>query len=59
MRFLEISKTSTNEVRSLLYLSVRLGFISENNQLALMNQVETIGKMLYALMKSIREKNNL
>ncbi|WP_447641778.1 MULTISPECIES: four helix bundle protein [Chitinophagaceae] len=59
LRYLDIAKTSGNEVRSLLHLALKLQFINEDSQLKLLEQSHEIGKMLYALMNSIRLKNNL
>lgn len=59
LRYLEISKTSANEVRSLLHLALRLNFIQQEKQADLLEQIQSIGKMLYALMNVIRVKNNL
>jgi four helix bundle protein len=56
LRFLQISRTSANEVKSLLYLSSRLQFISIDKQQILLEKTEEIIKMTVGLIKSLQSK---
>jgi four helix bundle protein len=58
LRFLEIARTSANEVKSLLYLSSRLNFISQEEKETFLNDCEIIIRMLVGLMKAIEQKIN-
>lgn len=53
-RFLYFSKASNSEVRSMLYLSVRLNFISQEQAKKLISDSNEIAKMISGLIKSIR-----
>ena len=52
-RFLYISLASNSEVRSMLYLAVRLNFISDENTELLLEKSNEIAKMLFGLIKSL------
>lgn len=54
LRFLYFSLASNSEVRSMLYLSVRLGFIDETEAGKLIDKTNEISKMLHGLIKSIK-----
>lgn len=53
-RFLYFSLSSNSEVRSMLYLSIRLNFINNNKANELIENTNEISKMLHGLLKSIR-----
>lgn len=53
IRYLYISKGSCAEVRSMLYLAVRLGYISEQEQKRLSLSVIEISKLLTGLIRSL------
>ena len=53
-RFLYISLASNSETRSMLYLAVRLKFISKEVSLDLINRSNEIAKMLFGLIKSLK-----
>ncbi|WP_298900682.1 four helix bundle protein [uncultured Psychroserpens sp.] len=53
-RFLYFSLASNSEVRSMLYLSLRLGFINKLEVDKLIEKTNEISKMLHGLIKSIR-----
>ncbi len=53
-RFLYFSKASNSEVRSMLYLSIKLNFISKTEANRLIEDSREIGKMLTGLIKSIK-----
>lgn len=52
-RFLRISKASNSEVRSMLYLSIRLNFIHEKVAKGLIKDSNEIARMISGLIKSI------
>ena len=52
-RFLYFAKASNSEVRSMLYLSIRLNFIEEQKANYLINDSNEISKMIVGLIKSI------
>lgn len=56
LRFLEVSRTSANEVKSLLYLSSRLNFISITEKESLLTRTEEIIKMIVGIIKSLESK---
>jgi four helix bundle protein len=56
-RFLYISIGSGSEVRSMLYLAVRLNYISEEQKTKLLNEADEIAKITRGLIKSIKPKN--
>ena len=53
-RFLYISLASNSETRSMLYLAVRLRFISEEVSKDLIERSHEIAKMLFGLIKSLK-----
>ncbi|MFK8058649.1 MAG: four helix bundle protein [Polaribacter sp.] len=53
-RFLYISLASNSETRSMLYLAVRLKFISKEVSIDLINRSNEIAKMLFGLIKSLK-----
>ena len=53
-RFLYYALGSNSELRSMLYLSVRLNFISKEESDALIEDSNEISKMLYGLIKSMK-----
>jgi four helix bundle protein len=54
-RFLDISRASVNEVRSMSYLGFRLGYIDENQRIQFLSATEEISKMTYAFMQSLNK----
>ena len=52
-RFLYIAKGSSGEVRSMLYLALEIGYISEDKFDSLSEQTIKISKMLSGLIKSL------
>ncbi len=57
MRFLYFALASNSEVRSMLYLSVRLNFLTSEKAETIINNTNEISKMLYGLIKSIKKLN--
>jgi len=53
-RFLYFSLASTSEVRSMLYLSIRLNYIDKNEAKNLIENTNEVSKMLHGLIKSIK-----
>ena len=53
-RFLYFSLASNSEVRSMLYLAVRLDFISEKTAKELIEKSNEIAKMTFGLIKSLK-----
>jgi four helix bundle protein len=53
-RFLYISLASNSETRSMLYLAVRLDFISDQVSKDLINKSNEIAKMLSGLIRSLK-----
>ncbi|MCK4643634.1 four helix bundle protein [bacterium] len=56
LRFIDISKGSSAELKYQLFISQELKFLSEGKCKQLINEVEIIIKMLSGLQKSLREK---
>lgn len=54
-RFLSISRASCSEVKSMLYLAHRLGFLSRDTSEKLIRQSTEISKILNGLMKSLTD----
>lgn len=54
IRYLEISFTSANEVRSLLYATIDIGYLSEEQASILQGQAEAVKAMNLALIKYLR-----
>jgi four helix bundle protein len=53
-RFLYFSLASNSEVRSMLYLAIRLDFISEISANKLIENSNEIARMLFGLIKSLK-----
>ena len=53
-RFLYFSLASNSEVRSMLYLAVRLNFISEVSAKKLIDNSNEIARMIFGLIKSLK-----
>jgi len=53
-RFLYFAIASNSEVRSMLYLSKRLNFLTEKESKALIHDSNEISKMIYSLIKSMK-----
>jgi len=57
IRFLNISLSSCNEVKSMLYLSCRLNYISKEQSRTLILQSEEINRIIRGFIKSLRPKD--
>ena len=57
INFLNYAKGSTGELRSQVYIGMKIGYISKEIGKCWINDSNEISKMLYGLMKSIRDKN--
>jgi four helix bundle protein len=55
-RFLYFSLVSVSEVRSMLYLAIRLEFINSEKSKLVLNATNQISKMLYGLLNSMNKK---
>ena len=53
-RFLYFSLASNSELRSMLYLSERLGYLDKGVSEELINETNEVSKMLYAFIKSMK-----
>ena len=53
-RFLHFSLASNSEVRSMLYLSIRLNYLNKIEAESLIENTNELSKMLYGLIKSIK-----
>ncbi|WP_047416800.1 four helix bundle protein [Cellulophaga sp. Hel_I_12] len=56
VRFLYFASASNSEVRSMLYLSVKLNFISKEKASDLIDKTNEISKVLFGFIKSISKK---
>ena len=52
-RFLFIAQGSCSEVKSMLYIALKLYYISQEEFTIIYNQLNEIGKMLFGLMKTL------
>jgi four helix bundle protein len=52
-RFLNFSRTSCNEVKSMSYLARRLKYISEEQKNAMIGQTEEVSKIIHGLIQSL------
>ena len=57
IRFLNISMSSCNEVKSMLYLSSRLNYISKEQSRKLILQSEEINRIIRGFIKSLSPKD--
>ncbi len=55
LKFLSIAKGSLGELKTQMIICNRLGFISEDQTTPLLNECDTIGRMLNGLMNKISE----
>ncbi|WP_440068688.1 hypothetical protein ACIVBQ_001560 [Tenacibaculum discolor] len=55
IRFLYYALGSNSEVRSMLYLAVRLEFISKEVSMELIQQSNEISRMIFGLIKSMKQ----
>ena len=58
IRFLNIAKGSTGELRTQLYISKKLSYLDENTSTELLNKSKEISAMLSGLIKSIKNKTD-
>lgn len=54
IRFLNIARSSNSEVRSMLYLAVRLQYIDEEKQQQLIEQNHEVSRLILGLIKSLK-----
>ncbi|MCX6194448.1 MAG: four helix bundle protein [Cytophagales bacterium] len=52
-RFLFIAQGSCSEVKSMIYIALKLNYISEDEFSTIYGQLNEIGKMLFGLMKTL------
>ena len=57
-RFLFFSLGSVSEVRSMLYLTIRLDFVSLEKSKSILDMTNQISKMLYGLINSMNKNTN-
>jgi four helix bundle protein len=57
-RFLFISLGSCSEVRSMLYLAEKLGYIDVKRRDALIEQASEVSKIIWGLVKSLSQAND-
>ncbi|VXB24445.1 Four helix bundle protein [Flavobacterium sp. 9AF] len=57
-RFLFFSLGSVSEVRSMLYLAIRLNFVSLEKSKSILDMTNQISKMLYGLINSMNKNTN-
>jgi len=53
-RFLYFSLASNSELRSMLYLAIRLEYLEENVSQEIIEKTNEVSKMLYAFIKSMK-----
>ncbi len=58
LKFLSIAKGSLGELKTQLIICYRLDFLSEDQTTPLLNECDTIGKMLSGLMNKISENQS-
>lgn len=56
VRFLDIAKSSTAELRTQIYIGIDIGYIDKQQGKFCLSEVDTISKMLHALMQSIKKR---
>lgn len=54
-RFLDIARSSSNEVRSMSYLAYRLEYIDESKQTHFLSMTDELSKMIYAFIQSLNK----
>lgn len=59
IRFLYISLASCSEVKSMLYLSERLGYLDKEQAKKLVNEALEINKIIHGLIRSIENKKQI
>lgn len=52
-RYLEIARSSANEVRSMSYLAHRLGYLTDAELTDFLQRTEELSKMIYAFIQSL------
>jgi four helix bundle protein len=57
INFLNYAKGSTGELRSQVYIGMKIGYIERDQGNAWVGETTELSKMLFGLMKSIKEKN--
>lgn len=57
IQFLIYARGSNSEVKSMIYLALRLQYIDEKTQSTFIAQIESVGKLINALIRSIRGQN--
>ncbi len=57
INFLNYAKGAAGELRSQVYIGMRIGYIERDQGNAWINETTELSKMLFGLMKSIKEKN--
>jgi len=58
IRHLRIAKGSCGEVRSMLYLSPRIGYCSEETAMILISKCKSLSKSIGAFISYLQNKNN-
>ena len=56
IRYLNIARTSNNEVKSMSYLAPRLGYFSNERQKHILSECEAISKMLRSMIEKLEAK---
>ena len=59
LRFLSIANGSLAELKTLLIIAERIAYIQPEDSKPILEQVNTVGRMMTALRKSLREKRNM
>ena len=57
IRFLNIARSSCNEVKSMVYLGERLGYLDATKRSTLIDQCEEISKVILGLARSLSPKS--
>lgn len=57
VRFLTYSKGSAGELRTQIYIGIKIGYIDQAKGDYWISEAEVISRMLFALIRSIRAKN--
>jgi len=57
IQFLYIAVSSNSEVRSMLYLAERLGYLNAESKKDLLNKSNEISKMIFGLIQSMKATN--